>query len=120
VDYSDAKASGLTYASVKNKDGQYVAPSVQSATTAADNATIASDLTFSAIWTPGAGSYAITYQSFVLVYQAQSAANTAKMLKAYIGYLLGDGQKLLPSLNYAPLPASIDQKATAQLSKIGS
>jgi len=56
----------------------------------------------------------------VLVYQAQSAANTAKMLKAYIGYLLGDGQKLLPSLNYAPLPASIDQKATAQLSKIGS
>jgi len=120
VDYSDAKASGLTYASVKNKDGQYVAPSVQSATTAADNATVASDLTFSAIWTPGAGSYAITYQSFVLVYQAQSAANTAKMLKAYIGYLLGDGQKLLPSLNYAPLPASIDQKATAQLSKIGS
>ena len=120
VDYSDAKASGLTYASVKNKDGQYVAPSVSSATTAADNATVASDLTFSAIWTPGAGSYAITYQSFVLVYQAQSAANTAKMLKAYIGYLLGDGQKLLPSLNYAPLPASIDQKATAQLSKIGS
>ena len=120
VDYSDAKASGLSFASVKNKDGQYVAPSVQSATTAADNATVASDLTFSAIWTPGAGSYAITYQSFVLVYQAQSAANTAKMLKAYIGYLLGDGQKLLPSLNYAPLPASIDQKATAQLSKIGS
>ena len=120
VDYSDAKASGLTYASVKNKDGQYVAPSVSSATTAADNATVASDLTFSAIWTPGAGSYPVTYQSFVLVYQAQSAANTAKMLKAYIGYLLGDGQKLLPSLNYAPLPASIDQKATAQLSKIGS
>ena len=120
VDYSDAKASGLTYASVKNKDGQYVAPSVQSATTAADNATINPNLTFSAIWAPGAGSYPITYQSWVLVYQAQSSANTAKMLQAYIGYLLGDGQKLLPSLNYAPLPASIDQKATAQLSKIGS
>jgi phosphate transport system substrate-binding protein len=120
VDYSDAKASGLTYASVKNKDGQYVAPSVQSATTAADNATVNPDLTFSGIWTAGAGSYPITYQSFVLVYQAQPSSNTAKMLQAYIGYLLGDGQKLLPSLNYAPLPASIDQKATAQLSKIGS
>src|SRR5262252_8726993 len=32
VDFSDAKASGLSYASVKNKDGNYVAPSVQSAT----------------------------------------------------------------------------------------
>jgi len=120
VDYSDAKASGLTFASVKNKDGQFVAPSVQSATTAADNATVNPDLTFSGIWTPGAGSYPITYQSFVLVYQAQSSSNTSKMLQAYLGYLLGDGQKTLPSLNYAPLPASIDQKAKAQLPMIGS
>src|SRR6516225_9573401 len=43
VDYSDAKAAGLTYASVKNKDGNYVAPSVQSATTAADNVTVNPD-----------------------------------------------------------------------------
>jgi phosphate transport system substrate-binding protein len=120
VDYSDAKASGLSFASVKNKDGSYVAPSVSSATAAADNATVMPNLTFSAIWAPGAGSYPITYQSWVLVYKVQSSANTAKMLKAYIGYLLGDGQKLLPSLNYAPLPASIDQKATAQLPMIGS
>jgi len=120
VDYSDAKASGLTYASVKNKDGSYIAPSVQSATTAAEHATINPDLTFSAIWASGAQSYPITYQSWDLVYQKQSSANTTKMLKAYIGYLLGDGQKLLPGLNYVPLPASLDQKAKAQLSKIGS
>jgi len=120
VDFSDAKAAGLTFASVKNKDGNYVAPSVQAATTAADNATVAPDLTFSCIWTPGAGSYPITYQSWDLVFQKQSSTNTTKMLKAYIGYLLGDGQKLLPGLNYAPLPASIDSKAKAQLDKIGS
>jgi phosphate transport system substrate-binding protein len=120
VDYSDAKASGLVFASVKNKDGNYVAPSISSATTAADNATVKPDLTFSAIWAPGAGSYPITYQSWDLVYQKQSSSNTTKMLKAYIGYLLGDAQKTLPSLNYAPLPASIDQKAKAQLDKIGS
>jgi phosphate transport system substrate-binding protein len=55
---------------------------------------------------------------FVLVYQTQPNANDAAMLKAYIGYLLGDGQKLLPQLNYAPLPSNIDQQATAQLSKL--
>jgi phosphate transport system substrate-binding protein len=120
VDYSDAKASGLSYASVKNKDGNYVAPSIAGATAAADNATINPDLTFSSVWTSGATSYPITYQSWDLVYQKQSSTNTTKMLKAYIGYLLGAGQKLLPQLNYAPLPASLDQKATAQLSKIGS
>src|SRR6516165_9234202 len=120
VDYSDAKAAGLVFASVKNKDGNFVAPSIQTATTAADNATIKPDLTFSAIWAPGAQSYPVTYQSWDLVFEKQSSSNTTKMLKAYLGYLLGDGQKLLPGLNYAPLPASLDQKAKAQLSKIGS
>ena len=118
VDYSTAKASGLTFASIKNKDGSYVAPSVQSATAAADHATLKPDDTFTALWAPGATSYPITYQSFVLVYQTQPNANDAAMLKAYIGYLLGNGQKLLPELNYAPLPSTIDQQATAQLSKI--
>ena len=120
VDYADAKASGLTYASIKNQAGNYVAPSVSAATAAADSATVKPDLTFSAIWAPGASSYPITAQSWVLVYQKQSSANTTKMLKAYFGYLVGDGQKLLPGLGYAPLPSSIDQKAKAQLSKIGS
>jgi len=120
VDYADAKASGLTFASVKNKTGSYIAPTTTSASAAASQAAVASNLTFSAIWASGASSYPITYQSWDLVYQKQSSKNTANMLKAYIGYLLGDGQKLLSSLNYAPLPSSIDQKAKAQLSKIGS
>ena len=41
------------------------------------------------------------------------------MLKAYIGYLVGAGQQLLPSIGYAPLPTSVDQHGPAQLSKIG-
>ncbi len=120
VDFADAKASGLSFASVQNKDGKYVAPSTSAASAAASQAQVASDLTFAAVWQPGATSYPITYQSWVLVFQKQSSASTAKLLKAYIGYLLGDGQKLLPSLNYAPLPSNIDQQAKAQLSKIGS
>jgi phosphate transport system substrate-binding protein len=118
VDYSTAKASGLTFASIKNKDGSYIAPSVSAASAAAAGTTVASDLTFHAVWAPGATAYPITYQSWDLVYAKQPNANDAAMLKAYLGYLLGDGQKLLPSLNYAPLPSSIDSMAKAQLSKI--
>jgi phosphate transport system substrate-binding protein len=120
VDYADAKASGLTYASILNKSGQYVAPSTAAASAAAAGATVAADLTFHAVWSGDATAYPITYQSWVLVYEKQSSATTAKLLQAYIGYLLGDGQKLLPSLSYAPLPSNIDQQAVAQLSKIGS
>jgi phosphate transport system substrate-binding protein len=120
VDYADAKASGLTFANVKNSSGNYIAPSPTSATAAADSVTPAANLTFSAIWASCAQAYPITYQSWDLVYQTQSSANTAAMLKAYIGYLLGPGQQLLPSLGYAPLPSSLDSMATAQLSKISS
>ena len=120
VDYADAKASGLTFASVKNSAGSYVAPSPASATAAADSATIASNLTFSAIWASGAQAYPITYQSWVLVYATQPNANDAAMLKAYIGYLVGAGQQLLPSLGYAPLPSGLDSMAKAQLSMITS
>ncbi|MGE5288011.1 MAG: phosphate ABC transporter substrate-binding protein PstS [Micromonosporaceae bacterium] len=118
VDFPDAKASGLTFASVKNQAGQYITPSATSASAAASQATVNPDLTFSAIWAPGASSYPITYQSWDLVNAKQPNANDAKMLQAYLSYLLGDAQKLLPTLNYAPLPSSIDAKAKAQLSKI--
>ncbi len=120
VDYSDAKASGLTFASIKNKDGNYVAPSASTASAAADGVTISPTLTFHAVWGTGADAYPITYQSWVLVYETQPNANDAAMLKAYIGYLLGPMQQMSDSLGYAPLPSSLDQMATAQLSKIAS
>ena len=120
VDYADAKAAGLTFASVKNKSGNFIAPSPSSASAAGSTVTLKPDLTFAAAWSSNPQAYPITYQSWDLVYQKQSSANTTKMLKAYISYLIGDGQKLLTTLGYAPLPANIDSKAKAQLSKIGS
>ena len=120
VDYADAKASGLTFASVQNKSGAYIAPSPTSASAAAAGVTPAANLTFAAAWAAGASAYPITYQSWVLVYKTQPNANDAAMLKAWIGYLVGAGQSLLPNLGYAPLPASLDASAKAQLSMIGS
>ena len=120
MDYATAKGTGLTYASVKNQAGSYVAPSPTSASAAASQVTVKPDLTFSAIWAPGASSYPITYQSWDLVYEKQASTTTAKLLQAWIGYLIGDGQSLLPNLGYAQVPSNIGQMAKAQLSKIGS
>jgi phosphate transport system substrate-binding protein len=120
VDYADAKASGLSFADVQNKAGKYIAPSTTAASAAAAGATVASNLTFAAVWSGDATAYPITYQSWDLVFAKQPNANTVKMLKAYLGYLLGPGQQLLPSLSYAPLPSNLDQMAKAQLSKITS
>ncbi len=118
VDYADAKASGLTFASVENSAGKFIAPSTAAASDAASGVTVSPDLTFHAVWAPGANSYPITYQTWVLAYQKQPNATDAKLLQSYIGYLLGNGQDLLPSLNYAKLPSNIDSMAKGQLNKI--
>ena len=120
VDYADAKASGLTFATVQNKSGAYVAPSSAGSSASAGGVTVAPDLTFHAVWGSGATAYPITYQSWVIVYAQQPNANDVGMLQAYLGYLLGDGQQLLSDLGYAPLPANIDTMAKAQLSQITS
>lgn len=121
VDYSTAHTAGLSFASVKNKAGDYVVPSPQSASTDAAGVTPKSDLTFAAAWASSdPAAYPITYQSWDLVYETQPNANDAAMLKAYLGYLLGAGQQLLSGLGYAPLPSNIDSMAKAQLDKITS
>ena len=120
VDYADAKATGLSSAEVKNKAGNYVAPSTSAASVAAAGVTVAPNLTFHAVWGSGAGAYPITYQSWVLVYQ--EPAELERRGDAPGLHRLPDRRRpeTLPSLGYAPLPANIDQMAKAQLSKIGS
>ena len=78
VDYADAKASGLSFASVQNSSGKFVAPSTAAASAAAAGAKVAPNLTFAAVWSGGATAYPITYQSWDLVYAKQPNANTPR------------------------------------------
>ena len=120
VDLSDAVASGLSYANVKNQAGKYIEPTAESASAAGDGVEVPDNLVFSALNSSAEDAYPITYQSWVIVYAKQSDAGKAELLKAYLNYLLTDGQDMLGDLDYAPLPESIQEKAVAQLEQITS
>jgi phosphate transport system substrate-binding protein len=120
VDLSDAKASGLKYASVKNAAGTYVEPNAASVSAAAESVDVKDNLVFSAVNGKGDAAYPITGQSWIIVYAKQRNATKANAVKAYLSYLLTDGQKLLEPLDFAPLPKGLADKAIAQLSKIQS
>ena len=49
VDFSDAKASDLTYASIKNSAGKFISPSLESASPRREGATVNADLTYDPI-----------------------------------------------------------------------
>jgi phosphate transport system substrate-binding protein len=116
VDLSDALATSLTTASVKNKDGKFVAPTLDGATAALAGATVKDDLTYSALNTAGADAYPITAATYVLVYT--TPASNANAIRGWLTYLLTDGQDLANQVDFAPLPTSLQAKALAQISLI--
>ena len=118
VDLADAKAAGLAYASIRNKTGKDVQPTVKSAVAALAGATVNADLTYNPLDTAGADAYPITAPTWVLVYQAGRSREGEGPLKAFLGFLVGDAQKLAEENDYAALPADLATKAKAQVEKI--
>jgi phosphate transport system substrate-binding protein len=122
VDFSDAVAGELTYASVKNSTGKYIKPTTTSASAALEGLTINADLTFDPINASGATAYPITSPTWIMVYTTQTDVKKGAALKAFLGFIYGtgtnQGQQLAATVDYAPLPKTVLAKAKAQLSKI--
>ena len=118
VDFSDANASNLTFAAVKNSSGKYIIPNLVSAAAAASGATVAANLTYDPINAAGAAAYPITSPTWILVYQNQTSANKGAAIKAFLNYIYTNGQKLASSVDYAPLPKPLLKQALTQVRKI--
>ena len=116
VDLSDALATKLSTAAIKNKDGKFVAPTLEGATAALANATVKDDLTYSALNTAGVDAYPITASTYVLVYA--TPASNAKAIKGWLTFLLTEGQALAKDVDFAPLPETLRTKALAQITQI--
>lgn len=122
VDQAFALQSGLTFASVKNHSGQYVAPTLPASSAAAVGIKVPPDLTVSTINSPNPTAYPIVSQTFVIAYKDPCKAGVSKTaasgLKKFLTYGLGAGQTVEAKLGYAPLPASIDKLDVAALGKL--
>jgi phosphate transport system substrate-binding protein len=102
---------------VKNKAGNFVAPTPAAVSAALDAALKAGAfddrLRGSATHTDGADAYPITAVTWVLVHQHQKDAAKGKALAGFLGYVLHDGQGLNEGLNYARVPPSLVLRAEA-------
>jgi phosphate transport system substrate-binding protein len=119
VEQAYALANNFTFASVKNKSGDYIAPTLASTSAAADGLQIPDDLRISTIDAPGKTAYPITALTFLLVYQDACKAGkdqaAAKRVKAWLQYAEGAGQSVAGELQYAKLPDALLTKAVAKV-----
>jgi phosphate transport system substrate-binding protein len=112
VEEAYALANNFSYASVKNKAGNFVAPSLASTSAAGVGLTIPADLGISAIDAPGAQAYPIASQTFIDTYKDPCKSlgmkqGDAKAMGAFLDYILGNGQSQLEQLQYAKLPSDL-------------
>jgi phosphate transport system substrate-binding protein len=119
VDFSDATESKLHFASIKNRDGRFVAPSLEGASAAVEGAEVSDDLTYNPLNAAGAASYPITAPTYLLL-KTRYDATRANLVKAFVRYVLTDGQAVAKDVNFASLPSGLQQKALAQLDKVQS
>jgi phosphate transport system substrate-binding protein len=105
---------------VKNKDGQYVAPSIESTTAAAAGAgaSIPADLRASIVNAPGATSFPISGFTWVLAYKEMADKAKATALTRLLYWGIYDGQKANAELGYAPLPPDIVKKSDEMIQSI--
>lgn len=124
VEQAYALQHNFTYASVKNKAGNFVAPTLASTSAAAQGVKVPANLGIKVVNPAGAGSYPITSQTFIVVNKDLCKAGipggeaAAKGVVKFLTYGLSEGQSVLSQADYAPLPAAILEKAKAAISSL--
>jgi phosphate transport system substrate-binding protein len=115
VEQAYALQHNFTYASVKNKSGSFVTPTLASTSAAGEGVAVPANLGIKVINSPTASAYPITSQTFLVVNKdlckAGQSESVAKGVVKFIDYGLGQGQSILGQADYAALPASILAKS---------
>lgn len=122
VELAYAVQNHLPAALIQNAAGQFVAPSVESATAAAAGAVQAlpatTDYRVSIVNAPGAQAYPISSFTWLLLYTHQKDASKGKAIVDFVRWALHDGEKSAASLQYAPLPPSLVTRLDSSLARI--
>ena len=106
-------------ASLQNKSGEFLKPSVSSGARALNGITLDQDLAGTNPNPSAKGAYPIATLTWVLAYRTGNG-NKTESVKAALNYMLSDAaQKKAPSLGFVPLKGNILAKAKAAVNKVG-
>jgi phosphate transport system substrate-binding protein len=123
ISFSDkVSAAGLGQAALLNKDGNFVLPTVDNISAAANsvaNSTPA-DERISMIFAPGANAYPIVNYEYAIVDSQQPAAAVAEAIRDFLNWTVTEGQdaSFLKTVHFLPLPPAVVTLSQAQINKI--
>jgi len=118
VEYGFAELGKLPMASLQNKSGQFIKPSLESGQAALAGVDLPRDLR---AWLPdpdGEGAYPIVTYTWMVFNKKYDDPNKAEVIRQVVKYGLTDGQKLSGKMGYIPLPERVVQAVSAALGNI--
>lgn len=123
VELAYARQTGLQTASVQNRSGQFVQPSVEATSAAAEGLAAQlgpnSDFRVSIVNPAGAAAYPIASWTYLLVPpQIQDCAKARALLDVVRWGMGAQGDAQASELHYAPLPADIERQVLARLQTV--
>ena len=107
LEYAYVKQNKMTYTLMRNKDGNFVAPSDAAFKAAAAGADWSK--TFFQITTeqPGKDAWPITNPTYILMYKAQDKPTNASNALKFFEWAYLNGDQTADDLDYVPLPANV-------------
>jgi phosphate transport system substrate-binding protein len=95
-----------------------VKPTLESVTAALATADIPDDFRFSMTNAPGKDAYPICGATWLLVYAQQKDATKGKKLVEFLKWAATKGEGMAKSLDYAPLPDSVQTRVLKRIDDI--
>lgn len=112
VELAYAEKNNMPFATIQNAKGNWVVPSIKSATESATAKDLPADFRAMITNTQDKEGYPIAGFTWLLIYP-----NAKREVKDFIRWCLTDGQKSAAKYDYAPLPESVRRRAFAAIGK---
>lgn len=108
VEYAYAKKNKITFAQLKNRDGEFVLPDDETFRAAAATADWAGTPGMGVVLTnqTGKNSWPATGASFILMHKSQAEALTGRAVLKFFDWSYKNGGAMATELDYVPLPAA--------------
>lgn len=120
VELAYATQNKMSAAALRNREGKFVLPTLESTSAAAAGAakSMPDDFRISLVDAPGAEAYGICGLTWLLLYEEQKDEAKQKALVSFLKWAMGDGQRMNAPLHYAPLPKSVTEKVDQAIRRI--
>jgi phosphate ABC transporter phosphate-binding protein len=119
LELSYALENNLTFGQVKNREGKFITPTLESVSAAPGALTnIPADLRLPLLDAAGADTYPLVGMTYALIHTNQTGNPAGRELVAFLRWASHEGQAYVKELHYAPLPPELVGRIDAALATV--